>query len=140
MEGILTMSPKEFDRLKIINQIETKILTVSEGAELMGISARQTYRVLKKIKQEGSQGIIHRLRGRKSNRGYPEALKNQVIEIYKAHYSDYGPTLFSEQLVSSHNISVDHETIRKWLRAKAITTSMRKKRPHRKKRERRSCF
>jgi hypothetical protein len=140
MEGILTMSQKEVARLKIIDQIQTKLLTVSEGAELMSISTRQTYRVLKKIKNEGNRGIIHKLRGRKSNRGYPERLKQQVIEIYRAHYNDYGPTLFSEQLVSSHNISVDHETIRKWLRQSAITTSMRSKRPHRKKRERRSCF
>jgi hypothetical protein len=140
MEVILTMSQKEVDRLKIISQIETKELTVEQGADLMGLSTRQTYRVLKKIKEEGSKGIIHKLRGRKSNHGYPVELKNKVIEIYKAHYSDYGPTLFSEQLVSNHKISIDHETIRKWLRAKAITTSMRKKRPHRRKRERRSCF
>jgi sRNA-binding carbon storage regulator CsrA len=140
MEGILIMSRKELDRLKIINQIETKVLTVEEGSDLIGISPRQTYRVLKRVKQEGSSGIIHKLRGKRSNRGYPEGLKKQVIEIYRNHYSDYGPTLFSEQLVISHNISVDHETIRKWLRAKAITTSMRRKRPHRKKRERRSCF
>ncbi len=140
MEGILTMSRKEVERLKIINQIETKVLTVEEGADLMGISSRQTYRVLKKIKEEGSAGIIHKLRGRKSNRGYPGELKDKVIEIYKAHYSDYGPTLFSEQLVKTHKILVDHETIRKWLRAKAITTTMRRKRSHRKKRERRSCF
>ena len=140
MEGILTMSQKEVDRLKIIGQIETKVLRVEEGANLMGVSKRQTYRVLKKIKEEGSAGIIHKLRGRKSNRGYPGELKNKVIEIYKAHYSDYGPTLFSEELLKTHNISLDHETIRKWLRAKAITTSMRRKRPHRRKRERRSCF
>jgi len=140
MEGILTMSRKELDRLSVINQIETKVMTVQEGAELMGISARQTYRVLKKVKEEGNCGIIHKLRGKRSNRGYPEELKKEVIKIYRADYSDYGPTLFSEQLVKSHNISVDHETIRKWLRAKAITTSMRRKRPHRKKRERRSCF
>ena len=140
MEGILTMSQKEVDRLKVINQIETKVLTVEQGADFMGISSRQTYRVLKKIKKEGNKAIIHKLRGKISNRGYPEGLKKQVIEIYKADYSDYGPTLFSEQLVKSHKISVDHETIRKWLRAKAITTSMRRKRPHRKKRERRSCF
>ena len=140
MEGILTMSQKEVDRLKIIGQIETKVLRVEEGANLMGVSKRQTYRVLKKIKEEGSAGIIHKLRGRKSNRGYTGELKNKVIEIYKAHYSDYGPTLFSEELLKTHNISLDHETIRKWLRAKAITTSMRRKRPHRRKRERRSCF
>lgn len=140
MEGILTMSQKEVDRLQIINQLETKVLKVSEAAELMEISARQTYRILKKIKEEGSAGIIHKLRGRKSNRGYLEELKKKVIQIYRKNYSDYGPTLFSEQLVSNHNISVDHETIRRWLRAKAITTTMRKKRPHRKRRERRSCF
>jgi len=140
MEGILIMSQKEADRLKIISQIESKAMSVEQGSELIGISPRQTYRVLKRIKQEGTKGIIHKLRGKKSNRGYPEELKKKVIEIYRADYSDYGPTLFCEELVKSHKISIDHETIRKWLRAKAITTSMRKKRPHRKKRERRSCF
>lgn len=140
MEGILTMSQKEVDRLEIINQIKNKTLRIAEGSEIIGISSRQTYRVLKRVKEEGSKGIIHRLRGRKSNRGYPEELKKEVVKIYSAHYSDYGPTLFSEELVKSHKISVDHETLRRWMRSQAITTSMRKKRPHRRRRERRSCF
>ncbi|HSR17816.1 MAG TPA: ISNCY family transposase [Ignavibacteriaceae bacterium] len=138
MEGILTMSQKEIDRLQIIKKIEGKEIKVEEGAQIIGISSRQTYRVLKRVKEEGSRGIIHKLRGKKSNRGYPEELKKKVIEIYRSNYDDYGPSLFSEQLIENHNISVDHETIRRWLRSKAITTSMRKKRPHRKKRERRS--
>ena len=140
MEGILTMSQRELDRLQIVKKIESKELTVEQGAGLIGISPRQTYRVLKKIKEEGSKGIIHKLRGKNSNRGYPEELKKQVIRIYRSSYDDYGPTLFSEQLTENHNISIDHETIRRWLRAEAITTSLRRKRPHRKKRERRSCF
>lgn len=140
MEGILTMNYKEADRLKIISQLESKKITVEESSALMGISARQTYRILKKIKEEGTKGIIHKLRGKKSNRGYPKELKKEVIKIYKQQYSDYGPTLFSEELVKSYKISVNHETVRKWLREESITTSMRKKRPHRKRRERRSCF
>jgi transposase len=140
MEGMLRMSQKELDRLEIIKQIEKKELRVDEGAGLMGISQRQTYRVLKKVREEGRKGIIHKLRGRKSNRGYPKELKKRVIGLYKAHYDDYGPTLFTEQLVENHKISVNHETIRRWLREQAITTSMRKKRPHRRKRQRRSCF
>ncbi len=40
MEGILTMSQKEVDRLQIIKQIEKKELRVEEGAELMKISQR----------------------------------------------------------------------------------------------------
>jgi hypothetical protein len=35
MEGLLTMSVNEVDRLKIISQIEKKILTVEEGSEDM---------------------------------------------------------------------------------------------------------
>lgn len=140
MEGLLTMSMKELSRLTAIRQLEEKKITVEECSELMGIGTRQTYRILKKIKEEGIRGIIHKLRGRKSNRGHPEKLKKEVVKIYRQQYSDYGPTLFSEELVKSHNISLNHETVRKWLRAEAITTSMRKKRPHRKKRERRSCF
>jgi transposase len=140
MEGILTMSTKEVDRLKIISQLEKKVLTLEEASELLGISGRQIYRIMKKLKQEGSKGIIHKLRGKQSNRGYPELLKKEVIEIYKRQYNDYGPTLFSEQLINSHGISVDHDTLRRWLRQEAITTTMRKKRAHRKKRERRSSF
>lgn len=140
MEGILTMSTKEVDRLKIMSQLETTTLTVEEAASLMSISQRQTYRLLKRLKEEGTKGIIHKLRGKKSNRGYPAILKKEVVEIYNGQYSDYGPTLFSEQLINSHGISVDHDTLRRWLRQASITTSMRKKRPHRRKRERRSCF
>lgn len=140
MEGILTMSQKEVDRLKVITEINSDKLTVEEASEVLCISPRQTYRILKRVREEGSKGVIHRLRGKKSNRGYAEKLKTEVIKIYRKSYPDYGPTLFSEMLLKYHSISIDHETIRKWLREKAITTSMRKKRPHRKKRERRSCF
>jgi transposase len=140
MKGILTMRQKEADRIKIISQIEGKLLTFEEASDLMRISQRQVYRIIKRIRENGTKGIIHKLRGKKSNRGYPKELKSKVISIYRKEYPDYGPTLFSEMLVEHYNISLDHETIRKWLRQVAITTSMRRKRPHRKKRERRSCF
>ena len=139
MKGMLTMSQKEVERLKIISQVEENKLTVTDAAELLEISQRQTYRILKKIKTEGSKGIIHKLRGRKSNRGYSEKFKEEIIGIYRKGYSDYGPTLFSEMLIKYHNKSVSDETLRRWLRENAITTSLRKKRVHRKKRERRSC-
>ncbi len=140
MKGVLTLSLKEIDRLMLISQIEEEKISVLEAASLLGLSQRQIYRILKRVKSEGSKGIIHKLRGRKSNSGYLEELKEKIIKIYRKQYSDYGPTLFSEMLVEYHNISLNTETLRNWLREKAITTSIRKKRPHRRKRERRSCF
>ena len=140
MKGILTMSQKEADRIGVVNSIESNDLTIEEAARFLKISARQVYRILQRVKLEGTKGIIHKLRGRKSNRGYPEELREKIIVIYRKDYWDYGPTLFSEMLVENHNISVNHETIRKWLREQAITTGIRKKRPHRRKRQRRSCY
>lgn len=140
MEGMLTMSQKEADRIGVVSSLESNDLTIEEAARVVKLSTRQVYRILKRVKLEGTKGIIHKLRGRKSNRGYPEESRKKIIEIYRREYWDYGPTLFSEMLVEYHNISVDHETIRKWLREQAITTGIRKRRPHRRKRQRRSCY
>jgi transposase len=140
MEGILTMSKKEIDRLMIMRQVEENKITVEEAADILELSQRQIYRILRRIRAEGTKGIIHKLRGRKSNRGYPEEIKEKIIGIYRKQYWDYGPTLYSEMLTGYHNISLSRETVRNWLRENSITTSLRKKRPHRRKRERRSCY
>ena len=140
MNGILTMSQKEVDRLSIINQLINKKITSSESSALLNLSERQIFRIMSRVRQEGSKGIIHKLRGKRSNRGYCESLKTKVIELYSKQYSDYGPTLFSEELLKNHSIAVDHETIRRWMRESCIMTSIRKKRPHRRRRERRSAY
>jgi len=140
MNGVLTMSHKEVDRLSIIKQVLNKKVNTKQASQLLEISERQLFRLMFRVRQEGSKGIIHRLRGKRSNRGYSEDLKAKVISIYRKQYDDYGPTLFSEELLKNHGISVDHETVRRWMRAKFISTSERKKRPHRRRRERRSAF
>ncbi|MBK6876264.1 MAG: hypothetical protein IPG99_07375 [Ignavibacteria bacterium] len=98
------------------------------------------YRFLKQVRIGGKEGIIHGLRGKSSNRGYAKELKQKVIEIYNSGYGDYGPTLYSEELLKVHSIGIDHETIRRWLRSSGIAVSIRKLRPHRKRRERRGSF
>jgi len=140
MNGELTLSKKEIDRIMIIKQIEENKITVLEATEKLGISQRQIYRMIKRIRLEGIKGIIHKLRGKESNRGYPGGLKKKLVEIYRKQYWDYGPTLYSEMLLKYHNITINRETIRRWLRENSITTNLRKKRPHRRKRERRSCY
>ena len=69
MKGVLTVSLKEFDRLQIVNQMEEKKLKVKEASEFLKLSERQLYRLLKRKKEEGTKGIIHKLRGKESNNG-----------------------------------------------------------------------
>lgn len=137
MQEILTMSQKEIKRIKALEQKLQEKLTVKEASEIIGISERQTYRLLRRYKAEGDKGVIHRLRGGRSNRGYPEQLREKVLSIYWKRYRDFGPTFFSEKLEEIEGIKVNHETLRRWMRGGGIITSERKKRPHRRKRERR---
>lgn len=72
MQGILKMSQKERDRLKIIEQICSGMIIVQDASDIMRISERQTYRLLNRYRTEGDIGLIHRLCGHPSNRGYSE--------------------------------------------------------------------
>ncbi len=98
------------------------------------------FRLVKRYRLEGDAGLIHRLRGKSSNRGYPKKVKARVLELYwQPEYRDYGPTLFTEILASDHKIRVNHETVRRWLAAAGGSNVQRKKRPHRSKRPRRQA-
>lgn len=134
------MSQKEAERLIIITHLLKKEIKPKQASEQLQISERQVFRLLHRVREEGSKGIIHKLRGKKSNRGFSEETKTKVIGIYRKQYSDYGPTLFSEELLKNYGISLDHETIRRWMRDRFIATSERKKRPHRRHRQRRSGY
>jgi len=42
-------------------------------------------------------------------------VRNTVILLYQSGYSDYGPTLYSEELASQHGLKIHAETLRRWL-------------------------
>jgi transposase len=135
------MSAKERDRLQIIKELTKDTMTRKEAADLLEMSERNVYRILSRYNQQGDRAVIHQLRGRSSNRGYPDAIKKDVFALHRGLYADYGPTLFAEMLIEHHHYAIDHDTIRRWFREEhiAIPTS-RKARKHRRKRERRSAI
>ena len=140
MDQILTMNNKERERIKVLSQIIERKITVADASEILGISERQGYRLLKRYRAQGDIGVIHKLRGRCSNRGYPKELREKVTRLYWKQYRDYGATLYGEMLLEYHQICLDHETIRRWLLRSGGASIKRKKRPHRRKRDRRSSI
>ena len=138
---VLTMTQAERDRAQVLKQVCAGTLTIVAASKMLHVSERHLYRVLRRYRAEGDRGIIHRLRGRASNRGYPKRLKASVLDLYwRPEYRDYGPTLFAEVLLKDRKILVDHETVRRWLMAAGGTNVQRRKRPHRSKRPRRSAI
>ncbi len=60
------------------------------------------------------RGVIHRLRGQRSNHKSEESFRKRVVAVYKLDYSDSGPTLAAEKL-SERDLVVSSETLRRWL-------------------------
>lgn len=67
----LTMSDKERERLVTMRAVVAGQITPRQAAEQLGISVRQVHRSLVRYRAEGAAGLIHRSRGRPSNRRYP---------------------------------------------------------------------
>lgn len=134
------MSRKERDRLAIMRGVKCKELTLVQAAGLMGVSYRHSKRLWRRYRAEGDAGLVHRLRGKSSARRKPPALKAQVLAIcQQERYAGFGPTLLAEYL-QKQGMSVDHETLRRWLVAAGQRTLRRRRQKHRQWRERKPCF
>ena len=67
-EDMIMARQGELKRLHVIEKVLEGIVKQVEAAEILSLSGRQIRRIVKRIRSEGSRGIIHRSRGRPSNR------------------------------------------------------------------------
>jgi hypothetical protein len=136
-EDTVTMSVKELRRGHVIRQAMGKPITQGKAGALLGLTPRHVRRLLQRVRQEGERGLVHRGRGKPSNRRIAGSVKTKVLRLYETRYGDFGPTLAAEKLAERHGITLSDETLRLWLRARGIDHFTRRKRPHRAWRERR---
>jgi len=120
------MSTKERDRLKVLHEVKQGHLTQGAAGRQLGVSDRWVRKLLVRMKQEGDGGIVHRLRGRESNRRLPESLRARVVKLVKAKYRDFGPTLACEYLAQQDGVEVSKETLRQWLMAAGLRRRKRR--------------
>jgi hypothetical protein len=67
------MSVGERRRLELLSRVRDGALSLSKAAESMGVSYRQAKRIWSRYRSEGDAGLVHRLRGRASNRRSDES-------------------------------------------------------------------
>ncbi len=135
-EDIITMKRRELKQLHVIHKVMDKRLKQEEAGKLLGLSSRQIRRKVKRIRTEGDKGIIHRLRGKPSHNAKSEGFKQQVRQLYRDRYWDFGPTLASEKLFEINKVQISDETLRLWLLESGDWEKSKKGRKYRKWRER----
>ena len=139
-QEVISMTARDLKRLHLVQQVLERKLRQKEAASLSGCSVRQLQRWMMRVRQDGPQGLIHKLRGKVSNQKLPECLKQKVLMLWQAHYQGFGPTLTQEKLFERNKIRVGRETLRCWLIESKLWIPPRKKHPHRQWRQRKACF
>jgi transposase len=140
MEGELLMKESDRKRLYVILQVLERKLKQKEASKLLKVTIRQVKRIFRRVRKEGDAGVLHRNRGRKSNRCIAASVKEKTLKLCQERYIGFGPTLASEQLEKKEGIKISDETLRLWMKASGIVYRKRKERPHRQWRERKEHF
>src|SRR6266852_5614653 len=110
----IAMSQEERDNLEWLKRAKDKVVSQRKAAQNMGVSDRWVRKLLQRMKSEGDRVVVHRLRGRASNRKIRAELQAHALQILKQpEWHDFGPTFASEQLAKRHDIQVSDETLRR---------------------------
>ena len=139
MERVVGLSGKERERLVELQQVKEGKQTLVEAKERLGLCERQTRRVWRRYLAEGARGLVHRSRGRPSNRALDEEVKRRSLELYRERLEGFGPTLAAEKLLEA-GLKVSAETLRRWLIAEDLWKKSRRRGPHRRWRPRKEHF
>ena len=135
------MSTRELRRAGILARVAAGTLTLRSASVLMAVSYRQAKRLYQRYRAAGATGLRHRSAGRPSNRAASARLRTRALALIRKKYGGslderFGPTLAAEHLASEDGVTVDHETLRRWMLEAGLWQRARKRSPHRRRRER----
>ena len=119
----IRMSERDLKRVEVLSEVESGRRSRAAAASLLGVSERQLYRLMARYRADGGSGLVHKARGRTSNRSINSGIRQYAIDLVKSHYADFGPTLATEALEQRHGIRVGRETLRSWLLTEGLWQS-----------------
>ncbi len=137
MKEEVTLNRKEQNRVIVLNQIETRRLTVEKAAMLLEVTPRHVWRLLADYRREGSAAIAHGNRGRQPVNMIEEGLRHQVVELARDKYYGFNQQHFTEKLAAKEGISLSRSTVRRILLTRGMRSPQKRRAPkHRSRRER----
>lgn len=110
---LITMTDKEIRRYDIIKNVINKKIDGTQASIQLNLSIRQTKRLKVRVKEYGIQGIIHRSRGKESNKKMNSKLVDKIVKITEENYPDFTSQLTHEKLTEIHNIPLSYSTVRR---------------------------
>ncbi|MFS8069475.1 MAG: ISNCY family transposase [Byssovorax sp.] len=121
-----------------MDRIERGQLTISEGAQVLGLSRRQMKRLRRRVRVMGQEGIVHGNTGRAPKHKTGALVLTRVVQLRRRKYAGFNDQHFAEKLREVEELVLSVSTVRRALRLAGIE-SVRHRRPpkHRRRRDRR---
>ena len=136
---LLTM--KEKHRIDVITAVMDGKIEVSEAGRVLERSTRQVYRVVKRVRERGVEGVIHGNRGKESPRNTRKNIRDRILTLAEGKYQDTNDAHFKDLLFKREDIDIGRETLRGILRKAWIPPKRTRRRSkYRKRRERKEVF
>ena len=92
------MTPKEEARLQVLNSPLAEHMTLDQAATLIGVSTRNTRRLLATYRERGAAAVAHDRRGRRAPNATPDAVAYDVVHLARTRYSGANHTHLGELL------------------------------------------
>src|SRR6202166_4776143 len=138
---MVTVSQKEFQRVKGIENGVGGRLSVSEAARLLQLSERQVQRLKRRYRPDSVAWVHHGNRGRPMPWALPASLRRTILELARGKYVGFNDCHLCQKLHSEENLVVSRESVRRILRAaKLASPQKRRPRQYRARRLRRPRF
>ena len=131
------LNPKEQSRLQVLNSLLAEHVTLDQAATLMGVSTRQTRRLLATYREKGVAAVAHGHRGRKSPNATPETARLEVLHLARTRYTGTNHTHLRELLNEREGTDIGRTTLRRILVNAGLKSPQRRRPPkHRVRRHR----
>ncbi|KWK11828.1 transposase [Burkholderia ubonensis] len=125
----ITMTMRELDRFKVIQDVADGKLKPWRAAERLGLTTRQIRRLVGRLREHGPQGLVSQRRAKPSNNRLDPVTADRALSIIRDRYADFGPTLACEKLYECHGIRLAKETVRRLMTDAGLWVPRRQRPP-----------
>lgn len=109
------LTTKEQEKFNVLNTLIKGGMTNAQAATVLRLSLRQVKRLKKKVREKGASAVVHQLKGGGGNHHIDLSIKEKALNLVKEKYPDFNPTFASEKLAEHQGLTVNSQTLRKWM-------------------------
>ena len=101
-----TLSPRELQRVTLVEQLVRGNLTCARAAELLALSPRHIKRLKSRYRQGSAAALVH---VRPSPRRLPDRTRNRILTLARIRYAGFNDHHLREKLVEHEGFSLSRE-------------------------------